>query len=77
MVNIRKEVPQFEQFSDQSIIYYCMLLHDPRVQMTVSVFVRNILCMYKEETEGTTLLEKPPVVTRAGRVTRKPSKLNL
>ena len=77
MKNIRMEIPQFETFPDKSIIDYCMLLHDPMIQMPVSVFVKNILGMYKEETEGITILEKPPVTTRAGRLSKRPIKLNL
>ena len=77
MKNIRKEIPQFETFSDKSIIDYCMLLHDPMIQIPVSVFVKNILSMYREEMEGTTILEKPPVKTRAGRMSKRPTKLNL
>ena len=77
MENIRREIPQFKTFSDRNIIEYCMLLHDPKIQMSVSVFVKNIMEMYKEETEGSNVSEKAPVTTRAGRLSRKPEKLNL
>ena len=77
MKNIREEIPQFKTFSDKNLMDYCLMLHDPRIQLPISVFVRNILCMYKEEVEGTSLLEKPPVITRAGRLCKKPNKLNL
>ena len=77
MQNFRLKFPQFKNFSNRNIIDYCMLLHDPLIQMSFSVFVRDLLCMYKEESEGTAVVEKPPVVTRAGRTIVKPIKLNL
>ena len=77
MTKIRKEVPQLELFTERNIIEYCMVLHDPMIQMPVAIFVKNLLCMYKEETEGTPLSEKPTITTRIGRVCRKPDKLNL
>ena len=46
MRNIRKEVPQLAQFSDKNIIDYCMILHDQKIQMPTSIFIKNLLCMY-------------------------------
>ena len=59
--NIRNEIPQLKVFSNKNLMDYCMLLHDPKIQFPVSVFVKNILCMYREELDGTTLTEIPPV----------------
>ena len=77
MKNIREEVPQLAQFSDKNIIDYCMILHDQRIQMPMSIFIKNILCMYKEETEGLSISEERTIVTRIGRTVKKPNKLNL
>ena len=77
MRNIRKEVPQLTQFSDKNIIDYCMILHDQKIQMPTSIFIKNLLCMYKEETEGLSISEERTIVTRMGRTVKKPNKLNL
>ena len=77
MKNIREEIPQFKQFTDRNIIEYCMLLKDPIIQKPMSVYVKDILQTYKDETEGTMHVKNSPIKTRTGRISRKPTKLNL
>ena len=77
MKNIREEIPQFKQFTDRNIIEYCMLLKDPMIQKPMSIYVKDILQTYKDETEGTMHVKNSPIKTRTGRISRKPTKLNL
>ena len=77
MKNIREEIPQFKQFTDKNIIEYCMLLKDPTIQKPISIYVKDILQTYKDETEGTMHVKNSPIKTRTGRISRKPTKLNL
>ena len=74
---IKTEIRTFESFTNKNIIDYCMTMNDSHIQMKMAMFAKNILTTYKEETDGSTEIIKPPVVTRAGRQTRKPVKLNL
>ena len=78
IIDIKREITQFEQFSNKNIINYCMLLNDQRIQMPISIYIKNILKTYKEETEGMTLIVRnTPIKTRIGRTIKKPVKLNL
>ena len=75
--NIEEEIPQLQTFTEKNIIDYCMLMHDPAIQMPVAIFAKHLLCMYREETQGKIQVERSPIVTRTGRISRKPNKLNL
>ena len=77
MKNIREEVSQFKHFTDMNIVEYCMLLKDPKIQKPMAMYVKDILQTYKDETDGTIHEKNTPVKTRSGRVSRKPTKLNL
>ena len=46
--------------------------------MTMAVYIKYILNLYREETDGTTPINPPPIViTRTGRQSKRPIKLNL
>ena len=75
--NIRVEVGQLEYFSDQNIIDYCLNMSDPKIQNTTAIYVKQILLMYKDETEGIRSLPEAPVTTKSGRLIKRPIKLNL
>ena len=75
--NIRTEITQLQNFSNKNVMDYCLNLGDPNIVRSTSVYIKNILAMYKEETEGTRVLYEVPTKTRSGRTIRKPSKLDL
>ena len=77
MKNIKEEVPQFKQFTNKNIIEYCMNLKDTKIQLPISLYVKNILNTYKDETADTIKISNSPIKTRAGRISKKPAKLNL
>ena len=77
MTDIRNLIPQFKEFSNTNIIDYCMILNDLRIQIHISTYVKNIMKIYKDETEGTIQITNMPVTTRTGRLVKKPIKLNL
>ena len=54
-----------------------MNLKDTNIQLPISMYVKNILNTYKDETAGTIKISNTPVKTRAGRISKKPTKLNL
>ena len=75
MKELREAVDQFENFSDDCIIQYCLLLHDYRIHNGMARYVKAIAETYKEETmEKQTI---PITYTRCGRLVKKPEKLNL
>ena len=74
---IRTDINQFEMFTDKNIIDYCLNVNDTNIQMKIALYVKNILNIYKEETEGTVPINPTPVVTRTGRLIKKTVKLHL
>ena len=74
---IKLEIPQFEHFSNINIIDYCLNMSDTNTQALIAKFIKNILNMYREETDMTKEPTKEPVKTRSGRTVKRPQKLNL
>ena len=74
---VRESTPILQNFSDQNIIDYGMILHDERIQIHMATYVMKIMKTFKEESEGTRDIIKSPVKTRTGRLVKKPDKLNL
>ena len=73
---IRKDISQFDKFTNNNIIDYCMNMSDINIQMPMAIYVKNILSIYKEEVEGTH--NNPEnITTRYGRLSKRPIKLNL
>ena len=52
-------------------------MSDTNTQALIAKFIKNILNMYKEETDMTKEPTKEPVKTRSGRTVKRPQKLNL
>jgi hypothetical protein len=75
--NIREQTTQFHSFSNKNIIDYCMNMNDANTQMAMAKYAKQILTTFREETGGKIELSKPDVITRSGRQTKKPDKLNL
>ena len=65
------------EFSNKNIIDYGMILHDQRIQIPMATYVKQVMEMYKEETEDIKETTKPPIKTRTGRLVKKPVKLDL
>ena len=76
MEKLRKTVDQFSTFNEECIIKYCLLLNDKRIFQGISQYIKAIAETYKEETADETPI-KPDVITRCGRLVKKPTKLNL
>lgn len=74
---VKAKVRQLELFNDKNIMDYCMSMSDQNLHMPVALYVKNLLKIYKEETELPEVRPIPISKTRAGRVVRKPNKLNL
>jgi hypothetical protein len=75
--NIRQQTTQFHSFTNENIIDYCMNMSDTNTQMAMAKYAKLILTTYKEETGGRIEISKPDAITRAGRQTKKPDKLNI
>ena len=63
--------------TNTNIINYCLNMSDPNIQSITAEYVRNILCMYKEETDGTVQPIVQTIITRVGRIIRKPERLGV
>ena len=74
---IKTEVEPFQSFTNRNIIDYCMTMNDPKIQIKTAKFVKDIMTTYKDETDGSIEIVKPSAITRSGRQTRMPIKLNL
>ena len=76
MESLRKTIDQFNNFSEECMVKYCLLLNDRRIFQGISQYIKAIAETYKEETADKTPI-KPDVKTRYGRMIKKPIKLNL
>ena len=77
MKELRKSVDQFNNFSDDCIIQYCLLLNDNRIFKGMTNYIKAVADAYKEETTETEKLIKQTTTTRCGRQVKKPVKLDL
>ena len=72
---LRKEIDQFQNFTETCMIQYCLVLNDARIIDGMTKYIKAIAETYNEE-----LVENPvkqPTTTRSGRLIKKPTKLNL
>ena len=75
MDKLRKEIDQFQNFTETCMIQYCLVLNDARIIDGMTKYIKAIAETYNEE-----LMENPvkqPTTTRSGRLIKKPIKLNL
>ena len=76
--NIKEKVTQLnKQFTNQNIIDYCFNLSDTNIQLITATFCKQILQTYKLETDGAKIKPDAPVITKSGRLVKKPIKLDL
>ena len=69
LVTIRSNLVQLESFSNENIIDYGMIMNDSLLQEPMALFVKQILCKFKEETLE--IKSKMPIFTRSGRQVKK------
>ena len=74
--NLKIKIPQFQSFSAGNIIQYCLPMADHQIQLPMAVYASKVLQIYRAE-RGPTTTQKMPVITRCGRLVKKPDKLNL
>ena len=78
MSKIKQKLPQMETFMDKNIIEYCINMKDENIQIPMAQYVKTILKIYKEERDEPNPPDiKQNIVTRAGRLVKKPVKLDL
>ena len=75
LAKIRSNFAQLENFNKENIIDYGMIMNDSSLQEPMALFVKEILCKFKDETLD--MKSKMPTFTRSGRQVKKPTKLNL
>ena len=73
----RNSIMDFKHFNEKCIIDYCTIMHDERIQVIFSTFVKQILNKYREVIENTEQIPPKITQTRCGRVSKRPDKLNL
>ena len=75
MEELRKTIDQFDKFSEENMVKYCLLMNDERTLNGMTKYIKAVAEAYKEE-----LMESPinqTTTTRCGRLVKKPNKLNL
>ena len=75
--NIKEEVTQLKKFTNQNIIDYCFNLNDSNIKLITAGYCKQILQTYKLETDGAKIKPDAPVITKSGRLIKKPTKLDL
>ena len=71
--DIKQKIPQFEVFSAENIIQYCLSMVDRNTNLYIAIYVKKIFQAYRLEKSETPIL---PTITKSGRLVKKPDKLN-
>ena len=72
---MRNTIDQFHQFNDECIVQYCLLMNDHRTQLGMANYIKAVAETYKEEAEEKKT--EPTIITKSGRLVRKPIRLDL
>ena len=75
METLRKTIDQFNQFSEECIVKYCLLMNNQRILTEMANYIKDIAKTYNEEAAESKL--EPTVTTKYGRLIKKPIKLDL
>ena len=76
LIDIKKELPQFTNFSPENIITYSLPMTDQLIHKPMASYVKKILEAYKSE-KGDPKVKPTTITTRSGRTVKKPKKLDL
>ena len=52
-------------------------MSDTKTQLLIASYCKQILQTYKDEIDGTKIMPEAPVITKSGRLIKKPTKLDL
>ena len=76
ITELKLKHPKLAPLSKENIINYCLTLHDPDIQLPMAMYAKEVTDIYKNITN---LQPKPKicVVTRYGRQTKAPDRLDL
>ena len=72
--DIKQKIPQFEVFSAENIIQYCLSMADRNTNLSIAIYAKKIIQAYRLEKSETPVM---PTITRSGRLVKKTDKLNL
>ena len=75
--NIRVKIPQFEIFENYQILDYCLSMADSTTFLPFAIYVKDVLEMYREENIDPKGNENAVVITKSGRESKRPSRLDL
>ena len=75
--NIRVKIPQFEIFENNQILDYCLSMADSTTFLPFAIYVKDVLEMYREEKIDPRDNENAVVITKSGRESKRPSRLDL
>ena len=75
LINIKQTITEFDNFNLDDIIQYCLLMHDTKTIAPMAEYVKKILITYREETNKKKT--EAPIITRCGRLVKKPVRLDL
>ena len=75
--NIRVKIPQFEIFGNIQILNYCLSMADSNTFLPFAMYVKDVLEMYREEKIDSKHKEIAVIITKSGRESKRPSRLDL
>ena len=70
-----RNTSQLDKLSNDNIIEYCLLMHDIKTIQDMGLYIKDIANAYREESKDKKV--EAPKITRSGRLSKKPDKLNL
>ena len=71
---MKEKSSQMTGFSLNSIIDYCVVLNDPKIQLPFAIYSREIIEMFSEMKKLQPEIEMP-TTTKSGRQVKKPARL--
>ena len=75
--NIRVKIPQFEIFENIQILNYCLSMADSNTFLPFATYVKDVLEMYREEKIDSKHKVIAVIITKSGRESKRPSRLDL
>ena len=74
---IRVKIPQFEKFENNQILDYCLSMADSDTFLPFAIYVKDVLETYREEKIDAKDKANTVTITKSGRESKRPSRLDL
>ena len=77
IIDVKEKCPALQNFNSNNIFDYCILMNDPKIQLPMAIYAKEIIETYSEIQNLQSKPQDSPKVTRSGRQIKRPEKLDL